>query len=123
MKLKQLLTNFLENKSLSYLVSVIIMILCWMPSNELPSVEDLNDKTAHFIAFAGWSFCWFFGFRNALLTLFLGFFFGYMIEVGQFLLPHSFHRSFDYWDMAADSIGVILGIIVGIGFKKLLERA
>ncbi len=96
------------------------MVLCWMPSDNLPSSEDFNDKTAHFIAFAGWSFCWLFAFKNWKNTLFLGIFFGVIIEIGQYLLPEVFHRSFDTLDILADSIGVILGLLVNIAWKRLM---
>ncbi len=109
MKLKTLALKFLENKYLAFAVTLIIFVLCTMPSENLPKTTD--DKTAHFIAFAGWAFCWQFAFKNYPKTLISGIIYGISIEFWQGSLPISFHRSFDWYDALADSIGVVIGLI------------
>jgi VanZ family protein len=109
MKLKELVIRFLENKYLAFAVTFIIFILCTMPSEQLPKG---NDKTAHFVVFAGWAFCWQFAFKNYPKTLIYGVVFGILIEFWQGSLPISFHRSFDWYDALADSIGVIIGLLI-----------
>jgi VanZ family protein len=113
MKLKKLL----ENKYLAYLITLIIFVLCTMPSKNLPQTTD--DKTAHFIAFAGWAFCWQFAFKNYAKTLILGIIYGILIEFWQAFLPLSFHRGFDWYDALADSIGVMIGL-GGVYLSKIL---
>ena len=108
MKLKKLAVKFLENKYLAFIVTLVIFVLCTIPSDKLPNT---NDKTAHFIAFAGWAFCWQFAFNNYTKTFVLGIIYGIFIEFWQGALPLSFHRSFDWYDALADGIGVALGLI------------
>ena len=112
MKLKTLAIKFLENKYLAFVVTLIIFILCTMPSDKLPTSGDFNDKTAHFIAFAGWAVCWQFAFKNYTKTLIVGIIYGILIEFWQGSLPTSFHRSFDWYDALADGIGVAIGLII-----------
>jgi len=112
MNIKILINNFLSNKYLATTVTVIIFILCTWPSEHLPLTQSLNDKTAHFIAFAGWAFCWQCAFGNYKRTIILGILYGILIEFWQGILPESFHRSFDWYDALADSIGVIIGIVL-----------
>ena len=109
MNFKILINNFLSNKYLAITVTAIIFILCTLPSENLPNT---NDKTAHFIAFAGWAFCWQCAFGNYKRTIALGILYGILIEFWQGILPESFHRSFDWYDALADSIGVIIGIVL-----------
>lgn len=109
MKLKELAIRFLENKYLAFGITLIIFVLCTMPSEQLPKG---NDKTAHFVVFAGWAFCWQFAFKNYTKTFVLGIIYGILIEFWQGALPTSFHRSFDWYDALADGIGVIIGLFL-----------
>lgn len=109
MKLKELAIRFLENKYLAFVITLVIFVLCTMPSEQLPKG---NDKTAHFVAFAGCAFCWQFAFKNYAKTLILGIIYGILIEFWQGSLPTSFHRSFDWYDALADGIGVLIGLFL-----------
>ncbi|WP_064198403.1 MULTISPECIES: VanZ family protein [Emticicia] len=109
MKLKELAIRFLGNKYLAFGITLVIFVLCTMPSEQLPKG---NDKTAHFVTFAGWAFCWQFAFKNYARTLIVGILYGILIEFWQGSLPASFHRSFDWYDALADAIGVIIGLFV-----------
>ncbi len=120
MKLKELVIRFLENKYLAFAITLIIFGLCTMPSENLPKTTD--DKTAHFVAFAGWAFCWQFAFKNYKKTLVLGILYGILIEFWQGSLPDSFHRGFDWYDALADSVGVIIGLIVTFFVRILLSK-
>jgi VanZ family protein len=120
MKLKTLAIRFLENKYLAFAVTLIIFVLCTMPSENL--TKDINDKTAHFIAFAGWAFCWQFAFKSYPKTLILGIIYGILIEFWQGSLPISFHRSFDWYDALADGVGVVIGLIFAFFATKLFNK-
>lgn len=78
-----------------------------MPSKELPT--NVNDKTAHFVAFAGFSFLWLWVKNNYRLIIFIGIIYSILIEFWQGILPESFHRGFDWYDALADGIGVLIG--------------
>ena len=119
MKLKELVIKFLENKYLAFAITLIIFVLCTMPSEQLPKG---NDKTAHFVVFAGWAFCWQFAFKNYSKTLIFGILYGIFIEFWQGSLPKSFHRGFDWYDSLADSIGVIIGLVMYYFVNKILSR-
>ncbi len=108
MKLKELLIKFLKNKYLAFAVTLIIFLLCTIPSENLPKN---NDKISHFVAFAGWAFCWQFAFKNYAETLILGLFYGIFIEFWQGILPETFHRGFDWYDALADGVGVVIGLV------------
>jgi len=119
MKLKELVIKFLENKYLAFAITLAIFVLCTMPSEQLPKG---NDKTAHFVVFAGWAFCWQFAFKNHSKTLIFGIIYGILIEFWQGSLPASFHRAFDWYDSLADSIGVIIGLVMFYIANKILSR-
>ena len=119
MKLKELVIRFLENKYLAFAITLIIFVLCTMPSEQLPKG---NDKTAHFVVFVGWAFCWQFAFKNYSKTLIFGILYGIFIEFWQGSLPKSFHRGFDWYDSLADSIGVIIGLVMFYFVNKILSR-
>lgn len=111
----------LENKWLAWIVTLIIFILCTIPSEEISKHTDLNDKTAHFTAFGGWAFVWLFAYKNVLRTILLGCLYGIFVECWQYILPESFHRGFDVLDMVADAIGVIIGVSLALIAKKILK--
>ncbi len=112
------LDTLLKNKSLSIICGIMILVLCSIPSHELPQNLGFSDKAEHFIAFGVWSFLTIYSFRNTFFTFIAGILFGIGIEFWQSILPESFHRSFDWYDAVADTIGVILGIIVFLAIHK-----
>ncbi len=121
MKLKELAIRFLENKYLAFAITLIIFVLCTMPSKDLPKNENFNDKIAHFVAFAGWAFCWQFAFKNYSRILILGVIYDILIEFWQGSLPISFHRSFDWYDALADGMGIVIGLIGAFFTAKIIK--
>lgn len=111
--------GFFEKPYLAVLFSLFILVLCGMPSESLPG-EDVNDKVAHFVAFAGISFLWMWVSENYLKVIILSALFGLVIEVIQGLLPESFHRSYDLMDALADGIGVFIGVVLYFIVVKIL---
>ncbi len=122
MKLKELAIRFLEHKYLAFTITLIIFLLCTIPSENLPKNENFNDKTAHFVVFAGWAFCWQFAFKNYSKTLILGILYGILIEFWQGSLPVSFHRSFDWYDALADGVGVIIGLAIYFIVQSIQQK-
>lgn len=100
--------------------SLLIIYLCAMPSPDLP--DGMDDKMAHFLAFGGIGFLYYFLGNSKWLLIILGILFGIAIEIMQGLLPESFHRGFDVWDMVYDAFGVCLGALVAFGLEYFFRK-
>jgi len=107
----------LQSKYPIIIWTIIIFILCTLPSENLP--KGPNDKMSHFIVFAGFTFLWSFQSSKYWLIILIGVFYGIGIEFWQANLPKSFHRSFDWYDALADGIGGIIGLFIYWIFKRL----
>lgn len=112
------LLSFIESKYTAIFWTVLIFILCTLPSEHLPSK---GDKTFHFIAFAGFTFFWFFQSSKYWLVILIATIYGITIEFWQGSLPLSFHRGFDWYDALADGIGGIIGLPICLIYKRLLS--
>lgn len=110
--------SFFEKPYLAILFSLFILVLCIMPSENLSG--DVNDKLAHFVAFAGISFLWMWVSKAYLKVIVFSALFGLVIEIIQGLLPESFHRSYDLMDALADSLGVLIGVALFYVVVKVL---
>jgi VanZ family protein len=105
---------------LPIVVSALILIAVLLPGSKLPEVGWFGfDKIVHFGMFATWAVAVRYdlspkNFRFYLVFL-SGVFFSLTTEVLQILVEG---RSFDVYDILADSIGVIAGLLVS---KKLLS--
>jgi VanZ family protein len=113
------LNALVSSKYTAILWTVIIFFLCSYPSGHLPTIN--NDKTLHFIAFAGFSFFWFFHSSKPWLIILLAAFYGISIEFWQAILPNSFHRGFDWYDALADSVGGVIGYIIWLVYRRLIR--
>jgi VanZ family protein len=113
--MKSLLT-LIESRYTAIFWTVLIFILCTLPSEHLPKN---NDKTSHFIAFAGFTFFWFFQSSKYWLILLLAAIYGISIEFWQAILPKSFHRGFDWYDALADAVGGIIGYFIYLIYRKI----
>jgi VanZ family protein len=109
----------LSSKYTAIFWTVLIFILCTIPSESLPSGQP-NDKISHFIAFAGFTFFWFFHSSKYWSTILLATIYGIAIEFWQGILPKDFHRSFDWFDALADGVGGFIGLPIYLIFKRLL---
>ncbi len=112
MSFKASLNRFFSNKYMALAITLIIFVLCTLPSKEIPLSGGFNDKTAHFLAFGAWAFCWQAAFGRYMQTIIAGILYGIFIEFWQSILPESFHRSFDWYDAVADGVGVLIGILL-----------
>ncbi len=115
--MKSILT-ILNSKYTAIFWTVLIFILCTIPSENLPT-EQPNDKISHFIAFAGFTFFWFFQSSKYWMIILIATIYGIIIEFWQGILPQDFHRSFDWYDALADTIGGIIGLAIYLIFKLL----
>lgn len=113
------LNTLVSSKYTAILWTVIIFVLCSYPSNHLPTIYD--DKTLHFIAFAGFTFFWFFHSSNPWLIILMATLYGISIEFWQAILPKSFHRGFDWYDAIADAVGGIIGMLIYLIYNRLIS--
>lgn len=111
--------QLIQSKYTALFWTVLIFILCTIPSESLPKGQP-NDKISHFIAFAGFTFFWFFQSSKYWLIILIGAIYGVIIEFWQGSLPEQFHRSFDWYDAMADGIGGIIGLVIFWLFNKLV---
>jgi VanZ family protein len=115
----QQLNKFVSFRYIAILWTIIIFVLCSFPSESLPKN---NDKVSHFIAFAGFSFFWFFHSKKPLLIMIIAALYGIGVEFWQAILPESFHRAFDWYDALADAVGGIIGYGIFLTYKKLYSK-
>lgn len=115
--MKSIIT-LLNSKYTAIFWTVLIFVLCTIPSERLPDGQP-NDKMSHFIAFAGFTFFWFFHNSKYRLIILLSALYGIFIEFWQGNLPVSYHRSFDWFDALSDTIGGITGLPIYLTFKRL----
>ena len=111
--------TLISSKYTAIFWTVLIFILCTIPSETLPPNQP-NDKISHFIAFAGFTFFWFFHSSKYWLIILIAIIYGIAIEFWQGSLPQNFHRSFDWHDALADGVGGIIGLSIYLVFKRLL---
>ena len=97
-------------------VTLILTVAMLWPLDTPPPAPDGSDKVVHLIAFAALSFPLARTGRFGLLPVFLGASaFGGLIE----LIQPSFNRSADMEDWVADIIGVVIGILCGLMYRRL----
>lgn len=97
--------------------TLLIIIACLIPGRDVPDVHlPMIDKWVHFVMFAGFSFLWLCKIKKptlkkGIIVLFLSILLGYLVE----LLQGSgitYGRSFDYYDVIADGIGGLIGVLL-----------
>lgn len=115
------LLNILQSKYLAIIWTIIIFVLCTIPSQHIPTSQNFSDKTNHFIAFAGFTFFWLFPYSKPLTIISIAIMYGIGVEFWQAILPESFHRGFEWYDALADGLGGIIGYILFIVFKRLIK--
>ena len=96
----------------------LTVAMLW-PLEAPPPAPEGSDKLVHFIAFAALSFPLARTGRFGLLPVFIGASaFGGIIE----LVQPSFNRSADINDWIADVVGVVLGIGLGLLYRRIRRR-
>lgn len=96
-----------------------------MPGSSVPAV-GVSDKTLHAAAYAGLSFLlawalpnWGRGLSHVGWAAGIAFAYGCIDELTQSLIPS---RSCDVWDLAADSVGIAVGITCYLVLRWLLQQ-
>lgn len=92
--------------------SIIMLIGCLTPHEDVPEeLSSFNDKGLHVAIFIPFAVLWILaGFRVGRVLI-AGILFGALIEILQGILP--INRNADWFDLAADSLGVVIGTLGG----------
>lgn len=102
-------------KILAFLWTLLIVYLCLDDSPNLPNFTfQYKDKVVHFIFYFLFVYFWTKSLKNKslnyiLIILFLGVTLGVIIEFMQKIV--TLHRTFDWYDILANSIGAIASFI------------
>ena len=109
--------------------SVAIVILCFIPANEVPNMKiPFADKWVHFIMFGMFSFLWLsslkaFKLWHLMVVFLIAVIFGWLVEVLQGQLSF-LGRSQDDMDTLADGFGGLLGVLIFyIGYRFSHKKA
>ena len=101
---------------LTLAVTLTLTVAMLWPLDQPPPAPEGSDKLVHFIAFAALAFPLARTGRFGLMPVFIGASaYGGIIE----LIQPSFNRSADINDWVADIVGVILGIGLGLLYRRL----
>ena len=104
---------------LTLIVTTVLTVAMLWPINQPPPGPDGSDKVVHLIAFAALAFPLARTGRIGLIPVFLGAsVFGGIIE----LVQPSFGRSADVQDWIADIVGVGLGILLALLYRRLRKH-
>jgi VanZ family protein len=104
---------------LTLIVTLTLTVAMLWPLEAPPPAPQGSDKLVHFVAFAALAFPLARTGRFGLLPVFLGASaFGGAIE----LIQPSFNRSADVNDWVADVVGVMLGIGLGLLYRRLRKH-
>jgi len=114
--------SYLKRYPLSHLVTAAIIVLSLAPIPEMPQLPDVKllDKWVHFVMYGGlcliiwWEYlrqhCTTNWKRAAIGAIVLPIVLGGLLELGQAYLTTC--RSGEWMDFVADSVGVLLAIVV-----------
>jgi VanZ family protein len=104
---------------LTLIVTTVLTVAMLWPLEAPPPAPEGSDKLVHLAAFAALAFPLARTGRFGLLPVFIGASaFGGAIE----LIQPSFNRSADVNDWVADIVGVILGIGLGLLYRRLRKH-
>ena len=122
--------DVLKKYWLSLFVIIIVLILCFINTSQLPKSPALNfDKLVHVIMFMGLSGVIFFDdtgylrFPISKMRIFFGVFlfpvaFGGLIEIMQAYLTTT--RSGDWFDFGGDVVGSVVGMLIALLINRYL---
>ena len=104
---------------LTLIVTLILTVALLWPINQSPPAPEGIDKLVHLAAFAALVFPLARTGRVSLLLVFIGASaFGGLIE----LIQPTFNRSTDINDWIADILGVVLGIALGLIYRRIRQH-
>jgi VanZ family protein len=111
-------------KYATILVSLMILVAVLIPGHDLPDVHIGGyDKLIHLGMFATWTLAVRYDFRVKPSRYYLIFLGGIVFSLLTELLQVPVEgRTFDFYDVAADGVGIILGLLVSGPALRILDR-
>lgn len=109
-------------KTPTIIVTILILIAVLTPGSNIPAVGFAGiDKPVHIIMFFTWTIAIRLDFPalKPLVVFLLGMAFSFFTEVLQLFAED---RSFDLYDMVADAIGIIIGLLLSKPVVKLVRQ-
>lgn len=112
----------------AWLWGLALLTVCLFPSKELPRMDvPFIDKWVHFVLFGGQTFLALAALkhptrRNIGRVVLLCALFGAAIEVLQLLSNAWLHRAYEFADIVADAVGVLIGLLLFLLIKKLFFK-
>lgn len=104
---------------LTLIVTLILTVAMLWPMDQPPPTPEGSDKLVHLAAFAALAFPLARTSRVSLLLIFIGASaYGGLIE----LIQPTFNRSADLNDWIADILGVMLGIALGLIYRRVRKH-
>jgi VanZ family protein len=104
---------------LTLIVTITLTIAMLWPLDQPPPAPEGTDKIVHLIAFAALAFPLARTGRLGLLPVFIGASaFGAIIE----LIQPTFNRSADAKDWVADTLGVLIGVGLGLAYRRIRQH-
>ena len=101
--------------------TIAIFIGCLMPLPAMaPTDVTLHDKAIHGVIFGLWVVLWITVQRQPFRFLLLGVLFGFGIECLQGIMP--LNRHFDWMDLFDDSVGAVIGALIGTVWTQRVAR-
>jgi len=101
----------------SIIYTLALVIASLISLSGVPSLgSSFDDKIYHVIAYLGLAFLWVYYFKPfktkyiPFIIFFATAFFGYVIEVLQYLVNPN--RTYDTYDLVANSIGAVFGTLI-----------
>ena len=104
-------------------LTILVIYLSLGKTSDLMSAIDVSDKSLHSFAYFGLSLSWFFAIRKShssfkfkILIGFAIFLLGILMEFLQGSITD--YRTMDYFDVIANTVGIVLAVI---SFRNLLR--
>jgi VanZ family protein len=104
-------------------ITLLILVAVLLPGSAVPDVGSFGlDKIIHFLLFFAWAVAirFDFPFIKKILVFSIGIVFSFLTEVLQLFTED---RSFDFFDMLADAVGLATGLILSHLVIRLLSSA
>lgn len=120
--------KYIKAQPFSVVLITSIWILCMIPGEDIPATDfQMADKWAHFLMYGTLTICIIYEYAKrhkkiCFRRLFVGgillpIIMGGLVEVAQAYLTGG-TRSGDWWDFLANTIGVLLGALIGIPLAR-----
>jgi VanZ family protein len=109
-------------KYFTIIISVLILIVVLIPGANVPNINFIGfDKIVHISMFAAWAVALRFDVVSLRpwAVVMLGMLFSLFTEITQLFVEG---RSFDLYDLVADLVGLMIGVVVAGPINKVLRK-